>query len=123
MNGLVIRDPYVTWILEGRKVWEMRGSATKMRGRIALIKSGSGLVFGTCDLVDVVGPLDLATLRKNASKLNQKPSEMTGLYYANTYGWVLEGAKALPKPLAYEHKSGAVIWVKLSDALSKKLAK
>ena len=84
INGLVIRDPYATWILEGRKVREMRGSATKICGRIALIKSGSGLIFGTCDLVDVVGPIDLATLRKNASKLNQKASEMTGLYYANT---------------------------------------
>lgn len=123
MNGLVIRDPFVTWILEGKKIWEIRGSGTKIRGRIALIKGGSGHVVGTCDLVDVVGPLDLAALRKNGAKINREPREITDLYYANTYAWVLSAAKALPKPLPYEHKSGAVIWVKLSDALSKTLAR
>ena len=56
-RALLIREPFVSWILSGKKTWELRGSATKIRGRIALVASGSGTVVGTCDLVDVRGPL------------------------------------------------------------------
>src|SRR5882724_4942048 len=56
-HALIIREEPLSKILAGTKTWEIRGSATKRRGRIALIQSKSGLVVGTCDLVDVVGPL------------------------------------------------------------------
>jgi hypothetical protein len=52
-----MRSPYVDWILAGSKTWEIRGSSTGKRGRIALIQSGSGTVIGVADLVGVVGPL------------------------------------------------------------------
>jgi hypothetical protein len=76
-RGLLIRDPYVSWILDGRKTWEIRGAATAIRGRIALIKAGSGTVVGTCELVDVIGPITLAALKRNARKLARSPSEIT----------------------------------------------
>jgi hypothetical protein len=41
LSGLLIRSPYVDWILAGSKTWEIRGSSTAKRGRIALIQSGS----------------------------------------------------------------------------------
>ena len=56
-HALLIKEPWISMILEGKKTWEIRGSATKRRGRIALVASGTGTVVGTCDLVDVVGPL------------------------------------------------------------------
>ena len=52
MKGLIIKAPWIDYILEGKKTWEIRGSNTNIRGRIALIKSGSGKIFGTVDLVD-----------------------------------------------------------------------
>lgn len=54
MKGLVIRSPWVEMILTGKKIWEMRGTYTHIRGKIALIRRGSGLVVGTCHLVDVI---------------------------------------------------------------------
>ena len=62
-HALLILEEPLAKILAGTKTWEIRGSATKRRGRIALIQSKSGLVVGTCDLVDVVGPLSLKKLR------------------------------------------------------------
>ena len=39
-------------ILDGTKTLEIRGSSTKIRGRIYLIKSASGKIYGTAELVD-----------------------------------------------------------------------
>jgi hypothetical protein len=60
MNGLVIRSPWVDMILAGEKTSEIRGKKTSIRGTIALIRGGSGLIVGTCELIDVVGPLTFA---------------------------------------------------------------
>ena len=57
MRGLIIGTPYIDWILAGKKTWEIRGSAVNFREKIGLIRSGSGLVLATCDLVDVVHPV------------------------------------------------------------------
>jgi hypothetical protein len=49
-RGLIIGSPYIDWILAGKKTWEIRGSYTHVQGKIALIRSGSGLVVGTCEV-------------------------------------------------------------------------
>lgn len=122
-RALVIRVPFVDWILDGKKTWEIRGSATKIRGRIALIAAGTGTIVGTCDLVDVRGPLKVADLVANARCLNEKPAELKGpLYYGDhTYAWVLASARKLKKPINYRHPSGAVIWVTLNANLAEKV--
>ena len=40
LSGLLIRSPFIDWILSGSKTWEIRGSRTTKQGRIALIRSG-----------------------------------------------------------------------------------
>lgn len=122
-RGLLIRQPFAVWIVGGRKTWELRGSATKVRGRIAILAAGTKTVVGTCELCDVKGPLKLRDLRSNARKLNWPAAKITGpLYYGNhTYAWVLRAAKRLRKPVAYDHPMGAVIWVNLDVALTRKL--
>src|SRR5262249_9050094 len=67
-KGLVIRKEPLDKILAGTKTWEIRGKSTTLRGRIALIESKSGHVVGTCEVVDVVGPLTLAKLQRNAKR-------------------------------------------------------
>ena len=123
LKGLLIRRPYVDWILDGLKTWEIRGSATKVRGPIALIASKSGTVIGTCEISGVEGPLSASMLRKNARKLNASASDLTGpLYYGDhTYAWTLTNAKRLKKPVPYEHPSGAVIWVNLDAAIRRRI--
>lgn len=113
MNGLIIRSPYVEMILDGKKTWEIRGRKTAVRGKIALIRGGSGLVVGTCELVDVVGPLSNRELRKNARRAGLKPSEADPSVYEKTYAWVMKNAKKFGCPRRYKHPSGAVIWVRL----------
>ena len=47
LQGLVIKSPWIELILEGKKTWEIPGRPTKFRDTIAVIKGGSGKVFGT----------------------------------------------------------------------------
>lgn len=124
LRGLVIRQPFVEWILGGKKTWEIRGTATAVRGHIALISKGTGTVVGTCNVTAVRGPLKLAELKANAKRLNATADELTSLYYGrHTYAWVLADVRRLRTPIKYSHPSGAVIWVKLSARIASKLGR
>ena len=65
LKGLILKEPWIDLILTGEKVWEIRGSNTKIRGTIALIKGGSGTVVGLCELKNVIGPLSIDKLRRS----------------------------------------------------------
>lgn len=109
MDGLIIRQPWINLILQGEKTWELRGTQTHKRGRIALIQSQSGLVLGECDLVDCI-LLDKKTFEENKHK-HQAKSDFSQVY-KKTYAWVLTNPKRYQKPISYTHPQGAVIWVK-----------
>ena len=115
MKGLVIRSPWIDMILSGDKTWEIRGSRTARRGRIALIQSGTKTVVGVCDLIDVEGPLSMSKLLANQPKHRIPAARLRrdGMPYKRTFAWVLAHAARLPEPVAYEHPTGAVIWVDL----------
>jgi hypothetical protein len=83
-HGLLILKEPLDKILAGTKTWEIRRKATARRGPIALIESKSGHVVGTCDVVDVVGPLTLSDLQKNARRTGLGLSELPS--YPTTYG-------------------------------------
>ncbi len=117
MRGLVVQEPWITRILDGRKTWEIRGGNCRIRGRIGLIRSGSGLVVGTAEIVDSKGPLSDEEMRANVSKHRIPLEELDRIRnrYKNIHAWVLANAKPLPKPLRYIHRKGAIIWVKIPD--------
>ncbi|WP_084782521.1 ASCH domain-containing protein [Roseivivax halodurans] len=118
----MIRDPYLTDIVAQKKCWEIRGFQTKIRGRIGLIKSRSGHVFGEATLADVLGPL---TLEKMFNTPEIGPNDLAELEqtmelpYADefgnskTYAWVLTNIVAYQPPVPYQHPSGAVTFVDL----------
>ena len=113
MNGLIIKKKWLDLILAGQKTWEIRGSNTKVRGRIALIESGSGLVLGEAHLVDVVGPLTKREMLANVKKHHVTEETIRrGLRYKSPHAWILTNAKRYRKPVPYDHPAGAVIWVK-----------
>jgi len=112
-RALLVRSPFVERILAGRKTWEIRGSKTNVREKIGLIRSGSGRIVGTCEIIGVIGPLSLAELRRNAHKIGARADEITKRPYATTYAWVIKNAKPLRRPISYRHPSGAIRWVKL----------
>ena len=116
-RGLLVRDPYASQILNGEKVWEIRGQPTQIRGLVAIVKSGTGRTFGTVNLVRVLGPLDLEDL-VDAPEL--PPSEREelgrcGLPYPKTYAYVFTNPRWFERPVPYKHPSGAVTWVRLPE--------
>lgn len=116
MRALVIREPWISKILRGEKTWEMRSVATKIRGEIALIRQGSGLVVGLARIVDCLPPLDLSNYMDHAER-HAIPAKMLDevIAYRWVHPWVLADARALQKPVPYKHKSGAVLFVTLDD--------
>lgn len=110
MKGLIIKGKYVDLILQGSKRWEIRSRKTLVRGRIALIKSGSGKVFGEVDLIDCM-EIDLDQYNNYCKNLYGVEREK--LPYEKTYAWVLENPLVYDNPVDYSHPKGAIIWVNL----------
>ena len=83
-RGLPIRTVHLDRILAGTKTWEIRSRATTKRGPVALIESGSGTIVGVCEILDVLGPLSLADLQRNARRARVQADELP---YDTTYAW------------------------------------
>jgi len=109
-HGLLIQKQSLDGILVGTKTWEIRGAATRRRGAIALIESGSGNVVGTCILADVLGPLRVADLAIDPQAMLRR---QTSLRFATAFAWVLSEARRLTEPIPYRHPDGALVWVEL----------
>jgi len=122
MKGLMIKREYADLILSGAKTWEIRGQVTAERGRIALLASGTKLVVGTCEILDVVGPLTLGELRANVGRLGVPGAMVPRLPYAKSLAWVVGNPVRLKRPVPYRHPSGAVVWVRLSPAVARRIS-
>lgn len=114
-SGLVIDEPWISKILAGEKVWEMRSAATRKRGRIALVKKGSGTLVGLATIKDVLGPFDEAQIGETF-EFHKVPTHAIGKW---RHAWVLEDVVTLTRPIPYVHRPGAVIFVNLDAASSK----
>lgn len=116
-RGLMVRDPYASQILNGEKVWEIRGRATQVRGPVVIVKSGTGHAFGIANLVRVLGPLDIDDLTDARELPLAEREEVAryGLPYPKTYAYVFSDPKWFENPIPYRHPSGAVTWVRLPD--------
>lgn len=107
---LLIREPWLSMILSGEKLWEMRTRLTHVRGVIGLSCPGSNLIVGTVELVDCLGPLTEHELVKNQDK-HRVPRDSQFAKY--NVAWVTQSPKRLEKPLPFIQKPGAVIWLKV----------
>jgi hypothetical protein len=114
MKGLIIKEPWIDYILDGLKHWEIRGSNTKIRGRVYLIKSGTGMIYGEADLIDSF-PVNYELMNKNQNKHRLRFEQWLDMGYSNPHAWVLENPVRYPEPIPYEHKKGAIIWVNIPD--------
>jgi len=113
LKGLVIDDPWIKLILAGTKTWEMRSTATSYRGRVALIRKGTGHIFGVCDLAESLGPLDAIAWRAHRGA-HAIPVRQDSAVERWPYAWVLRSVRVFRRPISYLHPRGAVIWVCLS---------
>jgi hypothetical protein len=112
MKGLIIKGHWLDLILSGMKPWEIRGSNTSIRGRIALIKSGTGMIFGTVELFGVKNLTQWDLLEYHEK---HRVYDLDDIPYRQPRAWVLQNPVKFDKPIPYKHKQGAVIWVNLPD--------
>lgn len=113
-KGLLVREPWASALVEGRKTMELRGAKTAHRGRTAIIRAGTGLVIGEASLVDVRGPFTRSDLALIVDEhLVRADWETAEIPYRRTYGWMFTAAIEYEVPKPYRHPPGAVIWVNL----------
>ena len=117
MKALIIKQPWIDLILEGKKTIEVRGSKTNIRGKIALIASGTGHVIGTCQVVDSINIAEHGNIAEIVMKSCVDEKRLLE-YYKKPNGWVLSNAKRLDHPVKYKHPMGAIIWVTLEEAVA-----
>lgn len=122
-RGLIIDDPWIGHILEGRKDWEMRSQATSHRGWFGLIRKGSGQVVGLARLTEcglALTPDEMILFYEH----HRIPESMirSGAVSKWVIPWKLADIRPLERPISYQHKSGAVTWVLFSDEVAVQLA-
>lgn len=116
MKGLIIRSPHIDNILSGLKSWEMRSRKTNVRGRIALIKAGTGKIYGEADLVEVLEPLECEAMIHMSWQFHRVARSDRHKLAKWKYPWRLENAVKYDEPKPYDHPQGAVTWVNLPNS-------
>ena len=61
MDGLIIKEPFASMIIDGGKIWELRSREppkNKIKSKIALLSHGK--VLGTIEITGSRGPLTLS---------------------------------------------------------------
>ena len=119
-RALVVDEPWISAILQGKKTWEMRKTACHKRGRVGLIRKGSGLVVGTAVLAASLAPLDSREAYADAEPRHRIPPDRQGHAFDDGWRtpWVLESVRPLLTPVPYDHPNGAVIWVTLQPSVT-----
>lgn len=113
--GLIVREPYATYIVTGEKTWEIRRYPTHIRGRIGIV-SARGWI-GTAVLADVQGPFPVERLRGKFAQHRADPEFLEA--YArgrSVYIWVFTDPQRFPEPIPIHRPRGPVVWIRLSEA-------
>lgn len=118
MRGLIIEERWLKHILGRKKDWELRSRSTRIRGKIALIQKGSGLIVGTAFLLDSI-PRSLPYLSRHKNRHQCDRNELIKYSHGKRelHTWVLKKVKRLKHPVPYTHPQGAVTWVTLPDGI------
>ena len=114
MYGLIVPQPHLTDVLEGRAPWDRRAFSTRKRGRIALIDAEIGVVAGFADLSDVrkIGYAQFLEQfgghRVNADMWAQ---------HRTYYEFVLKKITRARSEIRVDLSGGETVWVELPDDL------
>lgn len=121
-KGLIIADPWIGYILEGDKTWEMRSRRCSYRGWFSLIRKGTGAVFGVARLVDSGHPLSRDEMISAIEKHRIPESEvLSGAVDCWNIPWIISDVTKLDTPIPYRHKNGAVTWVEIAPDVSHRI--
>lgn len=120
-RGLVIRQPWLDHIMEGRKRWEIRSRPSQVRGVIALIEAGAGVIRSLATLRTSYGPLTEVDWIHAKQAGHIVGPEASVLGYKSGYAWELGAILPLRQPVPYTHPRGAIIWVRLTEDVRRTL--
>lgn len=109
-RSLVVREPWASLIVGGRKTWEIRRYPTRIRGRIGIVSRGR--LIGAVRIVEVLGPFTVEELVIHVEK-HLTPEEILREYAggAQLYAWVLQEPEEFPEPFPVEPPRGPRTWV------------
>ena len=114
MKGLIIKEPWVSLILSGKKTMEMRKTRTKNFGRIALLNSGYIRGFATLHRCD--GPLSNRELLARENEHCVPENRINSPDYSYRFGWMISDVENLSTPKKYTHPRGAQMCVNLDES-------
>ncbi len=109
-RGLIIRQPWIGMILDGEKHWEMRSRPTLVRGRIALIQAGTGLIVGEAFLSGSPTNYTSGHIMHEYSRHRVDDALLLEKW---RFPWILHVVEKYDTPVPYNHPAGAVVWVDL----------
>lgn len=119
--GLIVQEPYATYIVSGEKTWEIRRYLTHIRGRIGIVSSRGWI--GTVVLTEVQGPVPMEALRHHLARHRADPEFLEA--YARgrpLYIWVFTDPQRFPEPIPIHRPRGPVVWIRLKQASEKRKA-
>ena len=129
MRGLIIKQPWIDYTLDGMKPFEIRTRPTNIRERIGLICAGTGEVWGEANLVgckfecayDFVYSYELEGMNDISKRLVDFLRCDKGLLPFNEwlkavekkwFIWYFDNIKRYDQPRYYKHPQGAQTWIK-----------
>jgi len=114
-RGLVIMAEPIEKILAGTKTLELRSKHNRQLGPVALIKKGSGQIYGVAEIVDSIGPMSFTDLQQRTGEHGVEPRRLREVFDKGwIYGWRLARVRRLPRPIPYVHRG--MSQVNLDDA-------
>lgn len=122
-RGLIVADPWISQILNGEKVWEMRSKGAAC-GWLGLIRKGTGQVWGVARLVESGPPMSQEEVIDSFAQ-HRIPAEMIRSSEAAKWNvpWRLADVRKFLSPVPYRHRPGAVTWVRLDPAVSSEIGR
>lgn len=111
MSALVLKEPWATLVVNGKKTIEIRTMTTNKIGKeIYIAKAGTKTLIGKVTITDC--------RRLTPEEFQNLAPQHLALHYSfppgkKIYGWYLKNAHRFPQPIPYKHPQGAQIWVKI----------
>lgn len=112
-KAFIVKEHWGNLILDGVKPREIRGTGTQIRGRVGVIFSGTGMIFGSVEVVE--SSLLMKDDFEKFGECHHVPGKFEELPYRSPHVWHLEDAVRFAEPIPYTHPRGAVIWVNLGS--------
>jgi predicted transcriptional regulator len=122
VKGIIVREPWASLIVNGKKRWEIRRTNTKYRGPVAIISAGK--VIGIAEIKDVL-ELPVEEIAPRIEKHYADPLLILryGTGRKTLYAWVLKNARKLKEPIEIELPRGAQIWVNIPPEMEEEIWK